>query len=162
MGRYSTRFTGFFISCLLLAGCGGGNRSPMVPIAPMSLERPDAAVVGFAYVPNAFGNNISAYAIKANGSLSPVAGSPFNTGSEPWGAALDPKGKFVFVTNLQSNNVSAYTINVTSGALTPVAGSPFATGDNPYYMAVDPKGRFAYVANDGRFWQCFRLHHRRD
>ena len=100
-------------------------------------------------MPNAFGNNISAYAIKANGSLSPVAGSPFNTGSEPWGVAVDPKGKFVDVTNVQSNNVSAYTINVTSGALTPVAGSPFATGDVPEYVAVDPKGKFAYVANAG-------------
>ncbi|MGA9272760.1 MAG: beta-propeller fold lactonase family protein, partial [Candidatus Cybelea sp.] len=131
MGRYSTRFTGFFISCLLLAGCSGaGNPSsiaPIAPIPPMPLGRPDSRIVGFAYVPNAFGNNISAYTMKANGSLSPVAGSPFSTGSEPWGAVVDPKGKFIYVTNLSSNNVSAYTINVTTGALHSVAGSPFAT-----------------------------------
>ncbi|MGA9272262.1 MAG: beta-propeller fold lactonase family protein, partial [Candidatus Cybelea sp.] len=127
MRGYGTRFTGFFISCLLLAGCnGGGNASPSVPIAPMSLERPDSRIVGFAYVPNYLGNNLSAFAIKANGRLSPVAGSPA-TGSTPWGVAIDPKGKFVYVTNLSSNNVSAYTINVTTGALHSVAGSPFAT-----------------------------------
>ena len=53
------------------------------------------------------------------------------------------------MTNLQSNNVSAYAINVTNGALTPVAGSPFATGRTPYFVAVDPKGKFAYVAYVG-------------
>ncbi|MGA9419790.1 MAG: beta-propeller fold lactonase family protein, partial [Candidatus Cybelea sp.] len=129
MRGYRTRFTGFFISCLLLAGCsGGGNPSPVAPIPPVPLARHDSRIVGFAYVPNALGNNIFAYTMKANGSLSPVAGSPFSTGSEPWGAVVDPKGKFVYVTNLSSNNVSAYTINVTTGALTAVAGSPFATG----------------------------------
>ena len=131
MGRYSTRFTGFFISCLLLTGCsGGGTPSPIAPIPPRPLGRPDSRIVGFAYVPNAFGSNISAYTIKANGSLSPV-GLPVGTGSVPWGAAVDPKGKFVYVTNLQSNNVSAYTMNVTSGVLTAVAGSPFAAGADP-------------------------------
>ena len=146
----SRRFAGFFISSLLLAGCGGGgNPSSISPVPPLALGRPGSHMVGFAYVPNAFGNNISAYAIKANGSLSPVAGSPFNTGSEPWGATVDPRGKFVFVTNLESDNVSAYAINVTNGALTPVAGSPFATGRTPYFVAVDPKGKFAYVAYVG-------------
>ena len=113
----------------------------------MPLARPDSRIVGFAYVPNAFGNNISAYTMKANGSLSLVAGSPFSTGNEPWGAVVDPKGKFVYVTNLGSSNVSAYTINVTTGALHSVPGSPFATGFDPYYMAIDPKGKFAYVPN---------------
>ncbi|MGC1758475.1 MAG: hypothetical protein WA742_03905, partial [Candidatus Cybelea sp.] len=75
MRGYSTRFTGFFISWLLLAGCsGGGTPSPMAPVPPMPLARPDSRIVGFAYVPNAFGNNISAYTMKANGSLSLVAG----------------------------------------------------------------------------------------
>ncbi|MGC9993651.1 MAG: beta-propeller fold lactonase family protein, partial [Candidatus Cybelea sp.] len=106
MRGYSTRLTGFFICCLLLTGCsGGGTPSPIAPIPPMPLGRPDSRIVGFAYVPNAFGNNISAYTIKANGSLSPLAGSSA-TGSVPWGAVLDPKGKFLYVTNLQSDNVS--------------------------------------------------------
>ena len=127
----------------------------------MALERPDGGVIGFAYVPNYFGNDISAYTIKANGKLSPVAGSPFKTGVGPWGAVVDPKGKFVYVTGLQSHDVSAYTINPRNGALTPVAGSPFATSSLPYFVAVDPKGKFAYVANEG-LRHRFRLHHRRD
>ncbi|MGC2405346.1 MAG: beta-propeller fold lactonase family protein [Candidatus Cybelea sp.] len=113
-------------------------------------------------MPNFLGNNVSAFAMKANGSLSPVAGSPFSTGSEPWGAVVDPNGKFVYVTNLSSNNVSAYTINVTTGALTAVAGSPFATGFDPYYVAVDPKGKFAYGCERRRLPRRLRLHYRRD
>jgi 6-phosphogluconolactonase (cycloisomerase 2 family) len=51
------------------------------------------------------------------------------------------------VVNLNSNNVSGYTINATTGALTPIGGSPFAAGSAPNSVAVDPTGKFAYVAN---------------
>ena len=129
MRGYSTRFTGFFISCLLLAGCsGGGNPPAMAPIPPMPLGRHDSRIVGFAYVPNYLGKNVSGYAIKADGSLAQLAGSPFEAGGTPWGVAIDPKGKFVYVTDLTFDVVYAYTIDARSGALTPVAGSPFATG----------------------------------
>ena len=121
----------------------------MAPIPPMPLGRHDSRIVGFAYVPNYLGKNVSGYAIKADGSLAQLAGSPFEAGGTPWGVAIDPKGKFVYVTDLTFGVVYAYTIDARSGALTPVAGSPFATGDDPYYVAVDPKGKFAYVANAG-------------
>ena len=108
----------------------------------------------FAYVTN-YGyssseGNVSAYTINAtSGVLTPVAGSPFAAGTSPIGVAVDPKGKFVYVSNIGSNNVSAYTINATSGVLTPVAGSPFAAGTSPRGVAVDLKGQFAYVTNQG-------------
>ena len=62
---------------------------------------------------------------------------------------IDPKGKFAYVPNHGSNDVSAYATDATSGALKPVTGSPFAAGSQPYFGAVDPNGKFAYVANDG-------------
>jgi 6-phosphogluconolactonase (cycloisomerase 2 family) len=62
---------------------------------------------------------------------------------------VDPAGKFAYVANGGSNNVSAYTINAATGALTPVAGSPFTAGSVPIEVAVDPTGKFAYVSNDG-------------
>jgi 6-phosphogluconolactonase len=65
-----------------------------------------------------------------------VAGSPFGAGTNPIAVAVDPTGKFAYVTNVGSANVSAYAINATSGALTPVAGSPFAAGTNPVGIAV--------------------------
>jgi 6-phosphogluconolactonase (cycloisomerase 2 family) len=60
---------------------------------------------------------------------------------------MDPTGRFAYVPNANSNNVSAYAINTTTGALSPVPGS-FAAGTGPIYVAVDPTGRFAYVPNE--------------
>jgi 6-phosphogluconolactonase len=56
-------------------------------------------------------------------------------------------GKFAYVANRFSNNVSAYRIGA-HGALTPVAGSPFIAGSFPTSVAVDPTAKFAYVANN--------------
>jgi DNA-binding beta-propeller fold protein YncE len=108
----------------------------------------------FAFVanqnyPNGSGS-ASVYTINAtSGVLTPVTGSPFgDADGEPFGLAIDPTGKFAYVTNLFSNSVSAYTINATSGSLTEVAGSPFGTaGGNPEGVAVDPTGKFVYVPN---------------
>jgi len=61
--------------------------------------------------------------------------------------AVDPSGKFAYVANLNSNDVSMYTIDVTTGALTSIG--TIAAGSNPSSVAVDPSGRFAYVANGG-------------
>jgi len=62
---------------------------------------------------------------------------------------VDPTGKFAYVANNGSNNVSAYTIDPTTGALTAITGSPFSAGSLPQAVAVDPTGKFAYVANRG-------------
>jgi 6-phosphogluconolactonase len=77
-----------------------------------------------------------------------VTGSPFATGTQPYGVAVDPTGQFVYVPNNGSNNVSGYAINATSGVLKAVKGSPFAAGANTDGVAVDPLGKFAYAAND--------------
>ncbi|HEY2677074.1 MAG TPA: beta-propeller fold lactonase family protein [Steroidobacteraceae bacterium] len=58
-------------------------------------------------------------------------------------------GRFAYVANRQSNNLSAYAIDSANGGLLPIAGSPFAsTGTTPTAVAVDPNGDFLYVAND--------------
>jgi len=68
------------------------------------------------------------------------------TGTSPLGVAVDPTGRFVFVTNFSGATVQAYTVNQSTGALTAV-GSAIAAGTNPYGIAVDPTGRFVFVAN---------------
>jgi len=57
------------------------------------------------------------------------------------------RAQFAYVANLNSNNVSAYSIG-SGGVLTPVPGSPFPVGPNPASVAVDPTGKFAYLVND--------------
>ena len=61
--------------------------------------------------------------------------------------AVAPSGKFLYVANFGSNNVSAYDIGP-NGALTPVSGSPFAArGVGSASVAVDAMTKFAYVVN---------------
>jgi 6-phosphogluconolactonase (cycloisomerase 2 family) len=92
-------------------------------------------------------NTVSAYTIGATGALTPIAGSPFAAGAGPFSVAVDPTGRFVYVANQFSANVSAYSINGATGALTPISGSPFAAGTNPFSVVVHPTGKFLYVVN---------------
>lgn len=95
---------------------------------------------------------VSAYTIDVtSGALTPVKGSPFRIGDFPWGVAIDPTGKYVYVTDAGSGSagfVSGYSVKKTSGALTPVKGSPFAADPVPQEVTVDPTGKFAYVVDD--------------
>jgi hypothetical protein len=64
-----------------------------------------------------------------------VIGS-YGTGLRPVAIAIDPSGKFAYVANSASANVSAFVIDGTSGALTPIPGSPFAAGLNPVAVGI--------------------------
>jgi 6-phosphogluconolactonase (cycloisomerase 2 family) len=72
--------------------------------------------------------------------------TPFHAGNAPSLVRLDQTGKFLYVTNALSNNLSVFMID-SSGNTTPVAGSPFAVGTDPLGLAIDPSGQFVYVAN---------------
>ena len=58
-----------------------------------------------------------------------------------------PSGRFAYVANFISDNVTTFSINQSTGALTGV-GTEVAVGDGPILVTVDPSGRFAYVANN--------------
>jgi 6-phosphogluconolactonase len=84
------------------------------------------------------------------GALTPISGSPFAVRFGASSVAVDPTGKFAYVTSIDDNvsgYVSGYAIDPNTGALTAISGSPFAAGVAPISVAVDPTGRFAYVAN---------------
>lgn len=67
-------------------------------------------------------------------------------GTSPYAITIYRSG-FVYVPNIYSNDVSAYTINETSGKLTPIGGSPFNTCCQPETIVADPAGGFVYVPN---------------
>jgi 6-phosphogluconolactonase len=100
---------------------------------------------------------ISAYKINSGGTLTATGGN-VATGADPVALAMDPGGKFLFVANQGSNNVSVFSIG-SAGSLTEVAGSPFATGTAPLPpsnalpvpagVAVS-SGNFVYVSNQGQ------------
>lgn len=71
---------------------------------------------------------------------------PKNTNNADYGLAIDPAGKFLFVTETGVNAVRVLSI-AASGALTEVSGSPFKTGLGPAAVFVDSTGSYVYVAN---------------
>lgn len=104
-------------------------------------------------------NSILAYRT-VNGSLTPLAGSPFLTGgtgaTNPTRAKLGPNDldsplvissdhKRLFAVNSGSNTIAVFDV-ATDGSVTPVAGSPFASGGrNPVSIAL--AGNRLYVVN---------------
>ena len=67
--------------------------------------------------------------------IDPVIG-PYGTGAIPHAIAVDPSGKFVYVPNAGSNNISAFLVDTASGALSPIPGSPFAAGVGPTSVRI--------------------------
>ena len=96
---------------------------------------------GFLYVGNA--STVSAFAIcnqvltscndpnSPDGSLTVVAGSPFSAGIGPVAIVAAPSGKFLFVVNRLSNQISEYKIATGTGVLTPNTQSSISTGATP-------------------------------
>jgi 6-phosphogluconolactonase len=71
---------------------------------------------------------------------------PISAGNSDYGLAVDPAGKFLFVTETGVNAVRVLSIGA-SGALTKVSGSPFKAGLRPMAVLVDSTGAYVYVAN---------------
>jgi 6-phosphogluconolactonase (cycloisomerase 2 family) len=91
-----------------------------------------------------FQGGVAAFSIATNGALTAVTGSPFTAGFAPFGVAVDPAGKYAYVTNYGGSNVSGFNI-ATNGALSQISGSPWATATTPGPVAVTPNDQFAYV-----------------
>jgi 6-phosphogluconolactonase (cycloisomerase 2 family) len=124
---------------LWMAGCGStGTGLTPGPTPPANSE--------FLFVPIADSNTVVTLVIGSDGSLAATPTPLLATGVEPVWAAVDPTNHFVYVTNLGSNSVSAFTFNGTSGILGGVG--QFTAGTAPGAVAVDPAGKFVYVAND--------------
>ena len=74
-----------------------------------------------------FLGTVTGYSIDAStGAFAAVPGSPFNAQPLPYSVAVDPAGRFVYVGNDDSDEVSVFSLDRATGALTPITGSPFA------------------------------------
>src|SRR6266568_2656708 len=99
----------------------------------------------FAYVVSHLDDTVSTYAVdEATGRLKYTG--KVAAGTEPSSVTVDPSGKYAYVANASSNDVSQYTIGATGG-LTPMGPATIAAGTTPYSVTVDPGGKYAYVAN---------------
>jgi 6-phosphogluconolactonase len=89
-----------------------------------------------------------------NGTLSGIAGSPFPDSLQGGAMTIDGLGRFLFVINPSTSNISMLQINQSTGSLTEVPGPPFSTGPTenpamaptfPVCIAAEKSGQFLYV-----------------
>ncbi len=90
-----------------------------------------------------------------SGALATITGSPFKISEGITGNSTlvaDPLGRFMFVTNHDTNDVHVLTIGQ-SGALTEATNSPFLVA-NPDFISINPAGTLAYVpdSKDGNIF----------
>jgi 6-phosphogluconolactonase (cycloisomerase 2 family) len=142
-------------SVLVSVRCGGGDDGGGNP--PSNNAPPPTAASQFAYVVNYFGNTVQAFGSDANGNFTAVGTPPqglITTGTHPHNVNVDKAGRFVYISNHDSNFVSGFKINA-DGSLAPInpaAGSPVTglqgndpTDNNPHWSVFDTTGQFLYV-----------------
>ena len=92
-------FVGMLLLVCLLALFGS---RPLTPQSPPQ----------FVYTADESTHMISAFVLNpTTGALTPVPGSPFNERLDPYALAVDPAGKFLFVANNSTSDVSVFAIN---------------------------------------------------
>jgi len=104
-------------------------------------------VTRFGFVANMADSTLSAYTVDSTSGLLRHNGYQL-VGSLPSDVVVEPRGKYVYTANSNSNDISAFSID-SSGRLSRIAGSPFSDISAPVALAVDPSGSFLYSANSG-------------
>jgi 6-phosphogluconolactonase (cycloisomerase 2 family) len=127
-----------------------GHTNPFSPSVSPSGRR--------VYVPNentspggGSPDRLTVYRANINGTLTII--QSVATGNNPFGSAITPTGKFLYVSNPEADpgfangSISAYAVSVT-GLLTELPGSKFSVGagNHPLAMAITPDSKFLYVA----------------
>lgn len=162
--------TGFRVStegALLLVPPTPASPNPVaVDAAPGALAiSPDTKHL---YVANSGADTVAAFNIETAGSLTliPQTGGHVNpvsvNGSDPVSIAIPENGKFLYVANSGSQNVTVFQIG-TNGLLTlvPPAGpntNPVSVGGTtPNALMISRNGRFLYSANGGGTVSVFTI-----
>ena len=73
----------------------------------------------FVYVANSKSDGISEYSAlpRDSGALTPLTPARVRSGSFPYGIAVDPQAQSVYAADVDSNEVSQYTINPNTGGV---------------------------------------------
>ncbi|HYL84233.1 MAG TPA: choice-of-anchor D domain-containing protein [Candidatus Angelobacter sp.] len=153
MAKDRTRASLSLSFCLASATCLLLSLATAVPASAQtsSQQYVYASVPGASPAPSAVAGFSKA---GQTGALTPVSGSPFPELLEGGLVAIDGQGKFLFVLNPKSNDISMFQINPASGALSEVPGSPFAVPptinpslapSQPISITGEPSGKFLFV-----------------
>ena len=125
--------------------------------ASASTAGTSSPVVGYTYIDGntATANTIDGFARHADGSVSPLPGSPFAAGGAGLGTGLasqgaiqaTPDGRYLLAVDAGSNQISV--LRVTAGGVPVLAGQPVSSGGvKPVSIAISRAG-LVYVANSG-------------
>src|SRR5581483_4428241 len=99
----------------------------------------------FLYVTNGPANSVSGYTFN-NAGLPVSIGAPFAAGNFPLALVIDPSSRFLYVFNIGSHDISAFSISATTGALTPIAiPIVLPTSCRSAELAVDKDSRFLFA-----------------
>lgn len=146
-------------ACLVtMASCGGGGNGGGGD-GSNNNPPPSGALADnqFAYVINSGAQTVQAYKMDGSGNLT-ASGGTHPTGVFPHDVDVDKNGKFVYISNHDSNFVSGYKVNAADGSLTAInplaAGSPVTnlqgndpTDNNPHASVMDQNAQFIYVVS---------------
>jgi 6-phosphogluconolactonase len=124
---------------------GAGHQNVFVYVVDQETS-PNATVLGFTQ--NTSTGALTAVAGTTCAATTPSTCTGFHAGVTPSAVAVDPTGRYVYVTDKTSNQILGYqSANTTTGALTPLVSSPFTTGLYPVSITIDPRGDYLYTAN---------------
>lgn len=107
----------------------------------------------FLYVANAGSNDIFAFSVNGDGSLSAVTTSgsttqfTISTGIGPIALLSDPGAKYIFALANGGSQITGYTMNHVTGLLTAVVAATASTGANPVAFTIRSDG-----SKNGDFW----------
>jgi hypothetical protein len=125
----------------------GGFSTVSIETGPLGASGMAAVNTQFLYV-SLNGPQLSGYSINpTNGTLTPVAGSPFSFPASTvlQGLAAAPNGLFLYAAD--AGRIDGFSVNRGTGIPTAIPGSPFASGTNAQ-LVVDPSGKFLYASDD--------------
>jgi 6-phosphogluconolactonase len=139
---------------LALSLAGAAVSSGSASASPFFFGHHPPFVVGHAYVDDntAVSNTVAGFDRHADGSLTPIPGSPFPTGGAGSGAGLPSQGaiqlsgdgRYLLAVDAASNQISVLRLGFT-GVPQPVGGPVSSGGSDPVSIAVS--GNLVYVAN---------------
>ena len=118
--------------------CENDPLSCKVGTFPAGTQPSSIAISGqFAFVANFGSNDVTTLTITSTDlglAVSLAQLSVDAAGKGPSSVAVDSSGKFLYVTNQFSNNVSAFAVDQSTAKVTPISGSPFATDPGPTFL----------------------------
>jgi 6-phosphogluconolactonase len=95
--------------------------------------------------PNA--GSVSAFAVGANGALTPIGTSPFaNNQTAPCWVEISSDGQFLFAVNTASGSISSYSI-ASGGSLTLLQNTPIKAAGTPEDARLSPDGKTLWVVD---------------